>query len=451
MAKKLLKGLLYFLAFLLIVSICMITPLDRSPYQGFSAYAEMNERLDSLEREYRNPQIGDSMWVGFAKVSITPDQITPLAGYGARKPKEFDQIIDSVFVRAIVLDNGLKKVTILSADLLIIHPEVTAAFYRKAQKLGWHRNAIFLGATHSHSSIGGWAPGITGKLFSGKFNQETQDFIVERMMEAVQLASTELTPATFAFVRNEMDVHIKNRLIKGGDEDYWMRNLLIKSKWGVAPLSVYAAHATCFSHHSRGLSGDFPSYFHAQLAEDSLINFSMYLAGAVGSMKPFAEGLKEGEKAKKIGTSLAEQISLLSRLGAIDKKEVGFSAFRLKVPLRPPQAKIAENLAMKPWVFRAIFGDYQGEISILKLDKTLMIGMPCDFSGELALPLYEYASQRGLNLIITSFNGGYIGYVTKDEWYDLAKYETRTMNWYGPDSGAYFSEIVTRIINTLAK
>ena len=55
-----------------------------------------------------------------------------------------------------------------------------------------------------------------------------------------------------------------------------------------------------------------------------------------------------------------------------------------------------------------------------------------------------------MDLVITSFNGGYAGYVTKDEWYDLNKYETRTMNWYGHEIGKYMSESITKIINGYA-
>ena len=451
MFRKFFKAVLFFLGVLLLFSICVVVPVDRSSFKEFISYQTMTNRLDSLQKSYRNPPIGDSLKVGFAKVSITPGDTVSLAGYGAREPMEFDQILDSVFVRVIVLDNGSKRVAILSGDLLIIHPDVTRSFYQKIKELGWDRNNVFLGATHSHSSLGNWAPGIAGKLFSGEFDPTSQDFIVGQMVKAVDWASELTKAASMGFVRNELGVHVKNRLIKGGDEDPWMKNLLIQTEDGVASFSSYSAHATCFSVKSRALTGDFPSYFHSKLSEDSLINFSMYMAGAVGSMGPDATGLKEGEKAAFIGQSLAEQVSLLSRLGAIDKNRLALDAFRLPVALRPPQLKISENLALRPWLFRMIVGDYQFEISVLKLGKTLLVGMPCDFSGELAIPLYEYASEKDLNLIITSFNGGYIGYVTKDEWYDLAKYETRTMNWYGPDSGAYFSEIVTRIIDTIAE
>ena len=51
--------------------------------------------------------------------------------------------------------------------------------------------------------------------------------------------------------------------------------------------------------------------------------------------------------------------------------------------------------------------------------------------------------------MINSFNGGYIGYVTDDKWYDMEginTYETYTMNWYGPFNGKYFSDLIKKII-----
>ena len=76
-----------------------------------------------------------------------------------------------------------------------------------------------------------------------------------------------------------------------------------------------------------------------------------------------------------------------------------------------------------------------------------MVGAPCDFSGELALPLYQHARQKNMRLVVTSFNGGYMGYITPDRYYDKDHYETRLMNWYGPGNGTYFSECIRRIVD----
>ena len=46
----------------------------------------------------------------------------------------------------------------------------------------------------------------------------------------------------------------------------------------------------------------------------------------------------------------------------------------------------------------------------------------------------------------TSFDGSYVGYITEDSHYDLNRYETRVMNWYGPQNGQYFQEIINSIL-----
>jgi len=52
-------------------------------------------------------------------------------------------------------------------------------------------------------------------------------------------------------------------------------------------------------------------------------------------------------------------------------------------------------------------------------------------------------------VLVTSFNGGYIGYITKDEWYNLKEYETFVMNWYGPYNGAYFVGLIQRLLEVI--
>ena len=70
-------------------------------------------------------------------------------------------------------------------------------------------------------------------------------------------------------------------------------------------------------------------------------------------------------------------------------------------------------------------------------------------SGELVDPLEKSISNNTLNLMINSFNGGYVGYITDDKWYDrkdIKTYETYTMNWYGPYNGNYFSDLIKILI-----
>ena len=85
----------------------------------------------------------------------------------------------------------------------------------------------------------------------------------------------------------------------------------------------------------------------------------------------------------------------------------------------------------------------------LRIGNNILIGTPCDYSGELMPEVLQVAERRNLNLIITSFNGGYIGYITHDRHYDLNLYETRIMNWYGPQNGVYFQDIIQKILKKI--
>ena len=88
-------------------------------------------------------------------------------------------------------------------------------------------------------------------------------------------------------------------------------------------------------------------------------------------------------------------------------------------------------------------------INYLRIGDLVIVGTPSDFSGELVGQIEKSISNNELNLMINSFNGGYVGYITDDKWYDrtdINTYETYTMNWYGPYNGAYFSKLIKEII-----
>lgn len=440
--KRLFKGLLIFLGILLIIGVSTITTIDLSPVQEKPHFNKMMNRLDSLEK------IGglkSAFQVGFAKVSLTPDSIMDLAGYGNRNPKAFDQVLDSIYVRTIVVKNADKKAAIVSAELLIIHPKMRDHLYSLATKYGWKKEELYLSATHTHSSIGQWAPGLVGGLFAGSYDEEVAQRIAEKIMESINEASTKLTAGTFGFTQKESGSLVYNRLVqKKGIIDPFLKNVSFSTADGKIAYSTFSAHATCFSHHSRSLTGDYPSYFHKKAIEDSTIIFSSYAAGAVASMGPYAPE-REQKQAKYLGEKLASRIDLSGTYDSL----LAISQLKIPLELGKSQFKLNEDFVLRPYLFEIAFGKEPSEISVLKLNNTLLIGTPCDFSGELAVPLYEYAQKKGMNLVITSFNGGYIGYITLDKWYNIGKYETLTMNWFGPGNGEYFSTIIKKIIDAV--
>ncbi len=439
-----------FVVLLLIASVCL-QPVDRTPFREEAYYARMMDRIDSLF-EGRGPLAkSDTFLIGWSKVNITPNEVSPLAGFGGRKPKTYNSIRDSIYVRTVVFDDGKQQVAYVTADLLIMPPEVTQHLNKILPDFGWDLQRVFLTATHSHSSIGGWAPGLVGDLFAGEYDPEVPKSLAENIVKGIRKAQENIAPGYFSYNDLQVPELVKNRLAKDqGKIDPYFKVIGLLSGDHSAYLTSYSAHATCLSRHTHEVSGDFPGRLVMNLEKQVSIDFALYTAGAVGSMGPRTiEVQDEYDEVIDFGEKLTEYVKLLEVLGPTYVADVSIDFWRIPLEIRPPMAKISRNIALRPWLFHYFFGEYPIELSFLQLGNTIFIGLPGDFSGELALPLYESAREKGLNIVINSFNGGYIGYIIKDQWYDLSRYEARTMSWYGPDNGAYISNVIEKIIEKI--
>ena len=121
-------------------------------------------------------------------------------------------------------------------------------------------------------------------------------------------------------------------------------------------------------------------------------------------------------------------------------------AFQLDSPVRVRHTKQSSFGRMMACISNLLKKHTTHYIAIVKIGNIVLADTHNDFSGEL-IPEIEYVAEPlGIDFIATSFNGGYVGYITKDKWYDLHEYETFIMNWFGPYNGAYFVEIIQRLI-----
>jgi hypothetical protein len=427
----------------LILVLIGVAPIDRSPDRT-PLYDAMVKSIDTVSRPVGTPH---GFFVGFAKTNMTPAYRTATAGYGKRMGALYSGIRDSIFVRSIVIDNGVQRVAIVSADLLIIPPTVTEILRRELPDVGFSLNNTYLGAVHSHNSIGNWGKGAMSFMY-GQYEDSIVQFIADRIKYSIREATSDMIPASMKAGAIPLSNVVHNRLTKGGPVDSLLRVIEFQriDSTKIA-MTSFTAHATCLYSRDLQLSRDYPGRL-VDLLEEGGYTFAMFLAGSVGSHT--GSPPDQGEvcvdwMATEVSQGFFENHHAISLV-----HDSTLIMHRVPLLLAEPQAKILKNWRLRPWLFNLAFGDYPEYLTVLRVGNIVMMGTPCDFSGEFNRSFDEFASNVGLRTMITSFNGGYIGYVTPDKYYDRDHYETQLMNWYGLGNGEYMTKCMEQLLLTVA-
>jgi hypothetical protein len=437
--KKVLRITLWAFLFFAVVGILTLTTVDRSPVQEQDFYRETLERLEKTTWEHSR---GEAWLAGWAKANVTPENPVELVGYSPRGSYDFVQ--DSSFVKALTLSNGKTQIAWLNFELLIVHPELAKAVEAGIKKEGIKLDQLIFTATHTHSGMGGYMPGPLGEIAFGGYDSKIVNLMVRKSVEALQIAQTTQDTISMSFRKTKADNHVANRFVKDGPIDPFVRQVIFtKRDQTKAVFLTYSAHATCLDPKFMGLSGDFPKFL-TQRMEEREYDFALYAAGTVGSHRPLLKG-KSLENTKEYAASL-DSVIWLKMTSFSSNRQLNILHSRLDISLREPHLRISDNLRIRPWLFNYLVGDTNAHLDITKVGNILFIASSGELSGVFYEEWEQLAQKAGLKLIVTVFNGGYIGYITPDELYDEHFHEVREMNWYGPGNGFYFDQMIQKTI-----
>ncbi|HTF19443.1 MAG TPA: neutral/alkaline non-lysosomal ceramidase N-terminal domain-containing protein [Chryseolinea sp.] len=428
------------LALIIVLLAALLIPVDRSVDHSGQLH-DMQERVDSLSLPKRSEH---SFTVGFARQNITPAYHTATAGYGNRLGKKVTSVHDSIYVRCVVIDNGTAKVAIVAADILLMPPEVARLLEQELPSVGFSAANTFLGATHSHNSVGNWSHGAMTVMY-GNYDEGLVHLIKDKILLAIKTADESKVSATLSVAHIPVTDAVRNRIDRRHPVDSLLRVVrVVRSDSAKLLLLNFTAHATCLSDDNLVLSADYPGRLTRSLEENGYA-FAMFMAGAVGS---HAAKAKERE-----WPCVEEMAAKLTR--ALEQDYGSFKTVtdttlwmgRVRLEVSDAQFKIFKNWRLRPSAFNGLLGNYPEYLTGLRVGNLLMLGTPCDFSGEFYPKLDSAAQVNGMQLMVSSFNGGYIGYVTPREYYDVDHYETQLMNWYGPGTGEYLMACMEMLID----
>lgn len=439
---------------ILVLLCCCFTTLDNTHYTQTGFYNRELREIESAALLTNNQLPSGNVECGWSKVNLLPPFTTPIAIDANRGGKHFQGVHDSVYVRAFVFKQGTTKIAYISADLLIIPPTVSGMFDTILRAEGFNAQNIFFTATHTHTSIGGWYNSQVGKIFAGKYDDRVPAHIASCIKRAILQAEQNCLPATIGLAEVPAGHLVYNRLVtdmahlpeKLGEVDSMIRVVKIENNQGQsAAIVTFAAHCTVFHESMMKLSADWAGLMMTEAERSGKIDFCSFSAGAVGSHGPVKYSENQEEEAGYMANSVSKLVLDVFDSIPLDTIQK-ISMVHLPLYLREPNLRVTDNFVVRPWLFKKLFGDEKVYVNTVQIGNIFLAGTPCDFSGELVNEIDSAADKENLQLVVTSFNGGYMGYVTDSKWYKLNTYETRTMGWFGNHNGEYMSEVLIRLM-----
>ncbi len=447
---------------LILLALFFVTTSSIEPKAYFEEgyYERTKNSLDSVELFTAN----EPVQAGFAKVSITPglnsatdDHLEgnfiamPLAGYGGREGKPATGVHDSIFVSSAALKVGAKTIVFVTADLLIMPPNVVDSVTNLLRDTGLAREQVFYSATHTHASVGAWGPGFVGKTFAGEENPAVVKWLARRIAQAIRESMADLRPGRIGTGNFTIPIYTRNRLIgKSGTKNNDFSYIVLEQTGSRrAILGSYSAHATVLGEDTWEISADYPGYWTRKM-ERMGFDFALFFAGSVGSQGPLGKG-KGFERAKDIGEGLADSLNTrLSTLALHDS--VLFSCVSLKMDLPDFNIRLTRQRNISTSVSHRLlplFGDTY--LQVVRLGNMIWITTPSDFSGEYALQLKNSLGALGYDANVTSFNGSYVGYIVPPRYFYLDEYEPKIMGWFGPNMGEFTMDMIRQLLREVTE
>lgn len=417
-------------------------PVDYTPYEETSWYRDFRDSLQHFEWE--GPETRGTLEAGWAKRNIMPAHTVPLAGYGNRGL--YESVDDSLYCRSVVFREAGYTLAYVSLDLLIVPHQVVEQVNALLAQAGHPVQRVFYTATHTHSGIGGYIGGISGYFFSGKYDRSVVDHISRQVVGSIIEAAGKTAPATVGYGKATAPESVQNRLFPDGPTDATVRVLTLSTvAHGNAAIVTFSAHASSRSKQILAVSRDYPGALVDSLELRGDVDFAVFSAGAVASHSTRGQKHLHIENTGQVASRLLKKAeeALLSAQEMNGSLRYG----ELNIPLGAPQLRLWKDRRLRSWAFHAFMPSWPTRVTFFRIGSVQFVGTPCDFSGELVLQ--HLADSDTLQLNVTSFNGGYVGYIIPDAYYPLDRYEPRDMNWFGPHTGKYFTEIIQRTLGLL--
>ena len=425
------------------LAICF-TLVDKSSYKSTKYYRYTRQRFAWI---VTTPPPEYAIKAGWAKVNITPAFKTPIANNVT--DQSWTTVHDSIYTRAIVFDNGMTLAAIVTIDLLMMPPMVAQTLQQRLPKVGMDWKNIYLGATNSHHSIGGWANDYMGKKYAGDYDERLVSQLTDAIIKAIIEAKKNLAAVQIGYSKLNLGSEGANVSAEKNPSGKQFHFLKLRKLTGESAIICSSEGFQLLGSQltSNALSRDGAGILTDKL-EQQTGSFTLFMAGPMDQSKANLNPSND-LKDDQINSLVLRITPVLASLPLhTDSTLVAQTVLLVQ---NDPQVRITKNWRLKPWLARALYGDYPAELKALRIGKTVFLGTPGLVSDKLLPALLSTPVAKRNNLVITSFNGGNIGQIVPDTSYyeDPNPYDIHEINRFGPHTEAFFGEMVQSLVSSL--
>lgn len=458
--KRIALGLL---AVLLIIVGLFLTFIGPWPAytSGFENQAFFNRNLRLIDEAAVQNTVTDqpdTLLCGWGVANLNPPEGVPLAGLSSRKGAPSEGIHDDIFVKAVAFSDGVDTAVVVGADMLLI-PTNVADLVREAvaKETPLKAHNLFFTASHSHNSVGAFAPGLIATISFGSYDPAVPPVLATAFTKAILDAYNSLAPAKFAEGAVDATEYIRNRTRDAGVDPQLNWMMIEKDNGDRCIMTRFSAHPTILDSSTMEVSAEFPGYLQRMLEEKTGAT-AVYLGGAVGSMSPRApQAETDFGKCELLGHALAELVleATEEELAYIDRADVASVGGSMELPSLQVRL-FSPNWRLSPLVRHIVGLSNRGWVGAVKVGDVVFVNTPGDFSGEIAADWQQWGEGKGLSLWVSGFSGDYAGYISPDRYYDdlfdhkgRLNYETGQLSWLGPHMEAFFTTLMEKMVDVM--
>jgi neutral ceramidase len=372
---------------------------------------------------------------GAARVDITPpaDAALAMSGYAGRQQGHAG-IHDSLYARAIVVDDGGAQAAIVSVDVIGFG---NALWERIAQRVaaetGIARERLLLAAVHTHGAPG---TGVYERQSSPKQTAYVAS-LEDAVVEAVRRARAALQPARIGFGTGRANVNVNRRarmayggwwlgVNPDGPSDKTVAVVKFESLSGkpIAIFSNYAVHGTVMGQQNMRITGDLPGAA-ARFVENELGGdvIALWTSGAAGDQNAIYGPGNDFDQVEVLGRILGEEIVRVAR--AIKTSPRAAVVRGAQKVVTCPGQKPAPGATRKDPEIRFVDAEpVDIRLSLIRIGDVAFAGV----SGEVLTGIgtrLKKQSRLPATIMVTHANGS-SGYLPDDAAYEQVSYEIMT-------------------------